>query len=90
MIIEMSDSIYKALADPNRRTILQLLRKRDRTVSELLEQVPVGASTLSHHLDTLKKADLVTAEREGQFIRYSLNTSVFQDVLAFLTSLFPQ
>jgi len=69
-------NFFKALSDPTRRKVLQLLRERDMTPSEILEKLPVSQPTLSHHLDILKRADLVTCEREGQFIRYSLNMSV--------------
>jgi ArsR family transcriptional regulator len=69
-------NFFKALSDPTRRKVLQLLREQDMTPSEILEKLPVSQPTLSHHLDILKRADLVTSEREGQFIRYSLNMSV--------------
>lgn len=75
------DSVYKALADDNRRTILTLLKQKDLTVGEIGEKLPVTGATLSHHLDILKRARLVVSQREGQFIRYSLNTSVFEEVL---------
>lgn len=70
--------LFKALSDPTRADILRLLRDRDLTPSELLEKVRASQPTLSHHLDVLKRAGLVDTEREGQFIRYSLNMSVFQ------------
>ena len=79
------DSIYKALSDKNRRKILTLLRKKDMTVTELLRYFSITQASLSHHLDTLKRANLVIDEREGQFIRYSLNISVFEE---FVSSMF--
>ena len=84
----MLTEVFKALADPHRRTILTLLRKGDLNVSQIAEHVPVTGATLSHHLDTLKRADLVLAERRGQFVYYSLNTSVFEEVLKAFRSYF--
>jgi len=86
----MSDSVFKALADPHRRTILQMLRKKDMNVSEIATHFSFTGATLSHHLDVLKRADLVVTERRGQFIEYSLNTSVLEDVLSSFYSLFSQ
>jgi DNA-binding transcriptional ArsR family regulator len=79
------DSIYKALSDKNRRKILSLLRTKDMTVTELLWFFSITQASLSHHLDALKRANLVIDEREGQFIRYSLNVSVFEE---FVSSFF--
>ena len=72
---------YKAIADPTRRRILKYLRGGERTAGELAEYVGVGRTALSHHLMVLKLADLVCVERRGQFQVYSLNTTVFQDLL---------
>ena len=76
--------LFKALSDQTRREILQLLKERDMTPTEMLEKLPVTQPTLSHHLDILKRADLVHAEREGQFIRYSINMSVFQRAMEYM------
>jgi ArsR family transcriptional regulator len=75
------DSIFKALADPNRREILSLLRKEDMTVSELHKHFSITMPSLSHHLDILKRANLVIDERQGQYKLYSINTSVFEEVV---------
>lgn len=72
---------YKAIADPTRRRILKYLRGGERTAGELAENAGVGRTALSHHLMVLKLADLVRVERRGQFQVYSLNTTVFQDLL---------
>jgi DNA-binding transcriptional ArsR family regulator len=72
---------YKAIADPTRRRILKYLRGGERTAGELAEYTGVGRTALSHHLMVLKMADLVRVERRGQFQVYSLNTTVFQDLL---------
>jgi DNA-binding transcriptional ArsR family regulator len=72
---------YKAIADPTRRRILKYLRGGERTAGELAQQVGIGRTALSYHLMVLKLADLVRVERRGQFQVYSLNTTVFQDLL---------
>jgi ArsR family transcriptional regulator len=73
---------YKAIADPTRRRILKYLRGGERNAGELAEYAGVGRTALSHHLMVLKLADLVRVERRGQFQVYSLNTTVFQDLMA--------
>lgn len=77
---------YKAIADPTRRRILKYLRGGERTAGELAEYAGVGRTALSHHLMVLKMADLVRVERRGQFQVYSLNTTVFQDLLTEILS----
>ena len=72
---------YKAIADPTRRRILKYLRGGERNAGELAEYAGIGRTALSHHLMVLKMADLVRVERRGQFQVYSLNTTVFQDLL---------
>jgi DNA-binding transcriptional ArsR family regulator len=84
----MSDQIFKALSDANRRKILSLLREGDMTVSEILTHFDFTQASLSHHLDILKRAGLVLDERQGQFVRYSLNVSVFEEFLALMVGLF--
>lgn len=83
------DRPFRALADPTRRRILGLLRDRDRTAGEIAGEFPMAWASVSHHLQVLKDAGLVLAEREGQFIRYSLNTTVLQDVMRHLLELAP-
>ena len=77
---------YKAIADPTRRRILKYLRGGERTAGELAEYAGVGRTALSHHLMVLKMADLVRVERRGQYQVYSLNTTVFQDLLTEILS----
>ena len=74
---------FKALADPMRRRILELLRDGDLTAGELAEHFDISKPSLSHHLATLKSAGLVSDERRGQNIVYSLNTTVMQDLIGW-------
>lgn len=84
----MHDSLFRALADPTRRRILELLADGDRRAGDIAEQFPVAFASVSHHLGVLKAAGLVSAEREGQFIRYRLNTTVFQEVMRYFMNRF--
>ena len=84
----MDDSAFRALADPTRLRILELLAERDRTAGEIADQFPIAFASVSHHLGVLKGAGLVAAEREGQFIRYRLNTTVFQEVVRYFMQRF--
>ncbi len=82
------DNIYKALADPTRRRILEILKKRDMTVSDIGANFSITGASLSHHLDILKRARLVVSQRQGKFIIYSLNTSVFEEIARSLFDVF--
>lgn len=79
----MGGEAFKALADPTRRRILELLRSADLTAGELADHFDMTKPSISHHLNTLKAAGLVDAEREGQSIVYSLNTSVLQNFMSW-------
>lgn len=81
------DSAYKALSDANRRKIIDLLKDRDMSVSEILSHFDITQASLSHHLDILKRARLVVDERKWKFIIYSLNMSVFEEFLWWLLKL---
>ncbi|MGI8496100.1 MAG: autorepressor SdpR family transcription factor [Gemmatimonadaceae bacterium] len=78
------NAVFRALADPTRREILRLLRSGPRTSGEIAEQFPTSWATVSRHLGILREADLILAERDGQHIRYELNSTVFQDVVEHL------
>lgn len=82
------NSLFQALSDPTRRAIVELLKKGDSTPGEMIEHFNITKPSLSHHLDILKKADLVITERQGQNILYSLNVSVVDEVLLLMISLF--
>ena len=77
---------YRALADPHRRTVLRALRGGEKTAGELASATGLRPTALAHHLTVLKLADLVRVERRGQYQVYSLNTTVFQDLVAELLS----
>ena len=77
----------KALADPTRREILNLLKNGKRSAGEIAEQFDITAAAVSRHLSVLKEADLVCDSREGKFIYYELNTSVLEEALLWLTDL---
>ncbi len=82
------NEVFKALADPTRRKILQLLRAGELSAGELAEHCTMSKPSVSHHFGVLKSADLVTSRREGQNIYYSLNTTAVQDLLSVLMDLF--
>ncbi len=73
--------VFKALNDPTRRMILEMLLKKDLTAGEIVEKFKISGPSISHHLDLLKQAKLVVAEKEGQFIYYSLNTTVVDEIM---------
>jgi DNA-binding transcriptional ArsR family regulator len=77
------NSAFKALSDPTRRKILQMLKEKDLSAGEIADSFDISKPSISHHLNLLKQADLVIDERQGQNIFYSLNTTVFQELLGF-------
>lgn len=78
------NSIYKALWDWNRRKILEILKEKDMSVTELLTHFSITQASLSHHLDVLKRANLVIDDKRWQFVYYSLNVSVFEEFVKWL------
>ncbi|MBM7653117.1 autorepressor SdpR family transcription factor [Neobacillus cucumis] len=78
----MNDA-FKALSDPSRRKILHLLKKKDLSAGEIADHFNMTKPSISHHLNLLKQANLVESEKKGQHIIYSLNTSVFEDVVTW-------
>lgn len=83
----MTNNVFKALADPTRREILRLLGKGEMSAGDLAEKFDMTKPSMSHHFAVLKEADLVASRRDGQQLIYSLNTTVAQDVLAWLWDL---
>lgn len=78
------NQVFKALNDPTRRRILELLRERDMTAGEIAERFDMTWPSISHHLDLLRKAGLVVSQKEGQFVCYSIATSVMEDLLEWM------
>ncbi|MBP1969982.1 DNA-binding transcriptional ArsR family regulator [Virgibacillus natechei] len=78
------NELFKALSDENRRKILDLLRKGDLTAGEIAENFEMSKAGISQHLSVLKNAELVYAIKKGQYVYYSLNSTVFQDVLKWI------
>ncbi len=79
--------IFKALNDEIRREILELLRKSDLNAGEIAEHFSISKPSISHHLDLVKQADLVSSEKKGQFVVYSLNTTIVDNILKWLITL---
>ncbi|MDQ3048851.1 MAG: autorepressor SdpR family transcription factor [Bacteroidota bacterium] len=79
--------LFKALGDPTRRQIIDLLRKRDMTAGEIADHFHISKPSISHHLDLLKQADVVLSIKEGQYITYSLNTTVFDEMVKWAIGL---
>lgn len=78
------NALFKALNDPTRREILELLKKKDLTAGEIADQFSISKPSISHHLDLLRQAGLVVSVKEGQFIYYSLNTTVLDEMMKWL------
>lgn len=78
---------FKALADPARREILFLLRKGRMSAGDISKKFDMTQATVSYHLKTLKEADLIFEEKEKNYIYYSLNTSVIEEVMLWLSDL---
>lgn len=77
----------RALADPTRRDILNMLKKGKLSAGEITDQFTVTAAAISRHLAVLKEADLVRDQREGKFIFYELNASVLEEIMLWITDL---
>jgi ArsR family transcriptional regulator len=78
------NAIFKALNDVTRREILELLKVKNLSAGEIADHFNISKPSISHHLDILKRADLITFEKNGQFIIYSINTTVMEDVLQWM------
>ena len=79
--------IFKALDDPTRRKILDLLKAKDLTAGEIAEHFDMQKPSVSYHLDLLKQAELVVSVKKGQYVYYSLSTSVLEDIIGWLMNL---
>jgi len=81
------NSLFKALNDPTRREILELLKEKDLTAGEIADQFSISKPSISHHLDLLRQAGLVVSVKEGQYMYYSLNTTVMDEMLKWIINL---
>lgn len=81
------NTLFRALNDPTRRQILEILREGDLTAGEIADRFEMTKPSISHHLDLLKQAELVSADKRGQFIFYTLNTTVLDELLSWIFTL---
>lgn len=75
------NAVFKALSDPTRRKILEYLKDMDMNAGDISDKFEISKPSISHHLSVLKNADLISGEKDGQNIIYSLNTTVVQEVM---------
>ena len=78
------NKLFKALNDETRRQIIELLKGKSMNAGEIADEFNISKPSISHHLDILKQADLITSEKKGQFIEYTLNTTILDDLLAWI------
>ena len=81
------NALFKALNDTTRRKILELLKNGDLTAGEIANRFMISKPSISHHLDLLKQAGLVESMKEGQYIYYSLNTTVMDEIVKWFMEL---
>lgn len=81
------DTVYRALSDPNRRAILRILRRGEMSAGAIADELPIAKSTLSGHLNVLKDANLVIADRNGTTILYRLNVAAYEEIIAAIMDL---
>ncbi len=84
----MATRVYKALADPTRRKILQMLRERDMNAGEIAEHFDFAKPTLSRHFSVLQEADLIQGNRQGNYIIYRLNVTVLEEAMWTMMEMF--
>ena len=81
------NNLFKAINDPARRKILEILKEKDMSAGEIADHFNMTKPSISHHLDILKRAGLVEGDKQGQFIYYSINTTVVDEILSWILSL---
>lgn len=84
----VNDKVFKALADKNRRKIIALLKNKELNAGEIAEQFDISKPSISEHLKVLKNANLIGSEKQGQYVNYFLNASIFEEVMASLMNIF--
>ena len=78
------NQLFKALNDPTRREILEILGKGDLSAGDIADRFEMSKPSISHHLDLLRQAGLVESVKKGQFIYYSINTTVFDELVKWM------
>ncbi len=78
------NQLFKALNDPTRREILEILGKGDLSAGDIADRFDMSKPSISHHLDLLRQAGLVESVKKGQFIYYSINTTVFDELVKWM------
>ena len=81
------NALFKALNDETRREILNLLKEKDLTAGEIAAAFDISKPSISHHLDLLKQANLVSSIKKGQYVVYSLNTTILEEVMQWIIHL---
>jgi DNA-binding transcriptional ArsR family regulator len=81
------NSVFKALNDETRRQILDLLKEKNMNAGKIADNFNISKPSISHHLDILKRAGLISSIKNGQFIEYSLNTTILEDLLNWIIAL---
>lgn len=81
------NKLFKALNDETRREILHLLKEKDLTAGEIAAAFDISKPSISHHLDLLKQANLVSSVKKGQYVTYSLNTTILEEVMQWIIHL---
>ena len=84
------NALFKALNDKTRRDILDLLKNKSMSAGEIADQFNISKPSISHHLDLLKAAGLISSEKKGQFVIYSINTTIMEDLLQWLLTFKPE
>lgn len=80
-------NIFKALDDETRRKILELLREQDMNAGEIADRFQMTKPSISHHLEILKNAELISSIKKGQFVVYSINTTLLDEVIEWIIHL---
>ncbi|MFO7895844.1 MAG: autorepressor SdpR family transcription factor [Candidatus Cloacimonadales bacterium] len=83
----INDRVFKALADKNRRKIIRLLKKSELNAGEIAQHFQISKPSISEHLKILRNAELIDSERDGQYVRYFLNSTVLEGVISNLLDL---
>jgi ArsR family transcriptional regulator, arsenate/arsenite/antimonite-responsive transcriptional repressor len=83
------NNFFRALNDPTRREILEMLKAGDMTAGDIADSFDMTKPSISHHLDLLKQADLVFSVKKGQFIYYSLNMTVMDEIMSWFMQFRP-